>query len=676
MSILAFRARLEPQRVFLTMKLTAGLLTILTALLSNNVYGQSYKVVTIAGSDTVRDGFAATTSLLHAPEAAAIDSAGNLYIADYGANRVRKVSPSGIITTVAGGGWGGYSGDGGPASEAEMDGPIAVAVDRRNNLYIADYNNNYIRKVAAGTGIISTVAGNGSSDASGDGGPAIAAGFDPAHVAVDSAGNLYISDFINDRVRKVDAKTGIITTVAGSGVTGYSGDTGAATVATLNGPTAVAVDSAGVLYICDQWNHAIRKVGTDGKIATLVGNGSYGDEGDHGPTAQAALVLPDTIALDSTGTKLYISNFDRIRVVDLASAIISAFAGSGDIGFSGDGGGALGAMFRRPLGLAVAMNGDVYIADTGNYRVRRVHNGLIETIAGSNVKDGGAATSAYLASPEAVQPLANGDFVIADTGNNRIRKVPSVDDRIVTFAGTGMRGTTSGRIASPSSMCLDPSGNIIFLDFGNSRIQRTTPQGAMSTIAGSSTARTGFAGDGGLATSALLKGPTSVACDSAGNIYIADSGNNRVRKVDGTTQIITTVAGNGQTGATGIGGAATSAPVTPIALAVDAGGNLFIADARSRVLKVAASSGVISMFAGTGAAGYSGDGGPALSAKMFMPSGLAFDSAATSTSLILGTTSSARSLLQGSSAPSPETEIPDSIVNRARPWKHRWNRSA
>ena len=220
----------------------------------------------------------------------AVDASGNLYIADTGNNRIRKVSATGIITTVAGNGSAGYSGDGGPATSAQLDGPEGVAVDGSGNLYIADTCNNRIRKVSA-TGIITTVAGNGSAGYSGDGGPATSAQLSlPAGVAVDGSGNLYIADSGNNRIRKVSA-TGIITTVAGNGSPGYSGDGGPATSAQLNQPAGVAVDASGNLYIADSSNNRIRKVSATGIITTVAGNGFDGYSGDGGPATSAATQL-------------------------------------------------------------------------------------------------------------------------------------------------------------------------------------------------------------------------------------------------------------------------------------------------------------------------------------------------------------------------------------------------
>lgn len=590
-------------------------------------FAQTYNIVTVAGSDTLRDGSAATSACLKRPYSVVMDAAGNLFIADADSNRVRKVSTAGVITTVAGTGLPGFSGDSGPAKNAQLDMPSGLAVDKSGNLYIADIGNSRIRKVAAATGIITTVAGNGSDTPSGDGGPATSAGVDPYGITLDSAGNLYIADFWNDVIRKVDAVSGNITTIVGTGGTGYTGDSGSATSATLNGPVSVAFDSTGNLYISDQYNNAVRRVTPDGIINTFVGTGTLGDSGDNGQAAQATLFLPDAVSVDTTNSKLYVLSFDRIRVVDLNSKVISAYAGSGDIGFSGDGGGALAAKFYTPIDVFAAANSDVFVADSGNYRVRRIRAGMIETVAGTDVKDGGLATAAYLNGPEKVAIAANGDLYISDTYHNRIRKVAAVDGRISTIAGNGNHGYSSGRIGAPGGIVIDSTGNIIFADFDNHRVQRITPGGSMTTIVGAaSLPKSGFSGDGGIAGSALLKNPSDVAIDAAGNLFIVDYGNFRVRKVDAATGLISTVAGNGRPGLSGIGGPATQATMIPSGVAADAAGNLYIADLNSRVLKVA-TSGTVTIAAGTGLAGYSGDGKAATSAQLAAPSTVAVDAA-------------------------------------------------
>ena len=318
------------------------------------------------------DGERATAARLSFPEGVAVDGAGNLYIADRGNHRIRKVGPDGIITTLAGtgaGGGGRFGGDGGPATAAQLSFPEGMAVDGAGNLYIADRGNHRIRKVGPG-GIITTLAGTGRSAFGGDGGPAIAAQLDePVGVAVDGAGNLYIADKNNSRIRKV-GPGGIITTLAGTGRSAFGGDGGPATAAQFNSPEGVAVDGAGNLYIADRGNHRIRKVRPGGIITTLAGTGGPAFGGDGGPATAAALRLPKGVDIDGAGN-LYIadSRNHRIRKVGL-DGIITTLAGTGVRGFGGDGGPATAAQFNSPEGVAVDGAGNLYIADRGNHRIR------------------------------------------------------------------------------------------------------------------------------------------------------------------------------------------------------------------------------------------------------------------------------------------------------------------
>ena len=550
----------------------------------------------------------------------AVDGAGNLYIADFNNHRIRKVNSAGVISTVAGTGTAGFSGDGGAATAAQLRNPQDVALDAAGNLYIVDTGDHRIRKVNS-AGVISTVAGSGAQGFSGDGGAATAAQLNqPRGVALDGAGNLYIADWANHRIRKVDVSSGNISTVAGTGTAGFSGDGGAATSAQLDNPYGVAVDGASNLYIADENNNRIRKVNSSGNISTVAGTGTAGFSGDGGAATSAQLDNPYVVALDGAGN-LYIADGGNHRIRKVNSAgVISTVAGSGAQGFGGDGGAATAALLNFPIDVAPDALGNLYIAEWVNNRIRKVDSdGNITTVAGRE----------QLNEPRGVAPDGAGNLYIADTDNHRIHKVDSAGV-ISTVAGSGTAGfsgdggaAVSAQLDNPSDVAPDGAGNLYIADVVNQRIRKVDSAGVISTVAGSGTA--GFSGDGGAATAAQLDGPTDVALDGAGNLYISDGLNHRIRKVDSSGNI-STVAGTGTQGYGGDGGAATAAQLdTPADVALDGAGNLYIVDNNNHRIRKVDSAGNISTVAGTGTAGFSGDGGAAMAALLNHPVGVALD---------------------------------------------------
>lgn len=343
-------------------------------LLASTTVSVAQTITTVAGTGIAGyngDNVQATSTALKRPAAIAMDGSGNLFIADAENQRIRKVATDGTITTVAGSGTAGFSGDGGAAIDAKISNPIGIAIDGNGNLFIADWNNQRIRKVNS-NGTITTVAGTGIQGFSGDGGPATNARLTaPSGVAVDGNGNLFIVDNANHRIRKVDLN-GIITTVAGTGIQGYNGDGIQATSARLNFPEDVAVDGTGNLFIADWNNHRVRKVGTDGIITTVAGNGQLFFSGDGGPAVNATLRYPSGITLDGSGN-LFISDQTNHRIRRVSTTgIISTIAGNGTAGFSGDGGLATNAALNGPAGLATDGSGNLFITDVDNHRIRRV----------------------------------------------------------------------------------------------------------------------------------------------------------------------------------------------------------------------------------------------------------------------------------------------------------------
>ena len=648
-------------------------------LLATAAAAQVYTIETIAGGgDGVGDDGPAISAKLTEPTGVAVDAAGNIYIADTFNNRIRKVDTSGTISTFAGTSVGtrdyGFNGDGGPADRALLDLPRGVVVDAVGNVYIADMDNHRIRMVDT-SGIIHTIAGTGEDGFGGDGGPAVQAQLNyPGGVAVDGAGNVYIADAENHRIRKVDT-SGIIHTIAGSGVGGATRDGGLAVESDLFLPVDVAVDGAGNMYIAD--NSRVSKVDILGIIRTFGGTGpeetgvlAFGPRGvavdavgnvyftdpslpgirkvdvSGAISTVVELVkednLPRGLAVDTSGIVYFTDNINyRVYKVD-ASGALTTIAGLGVGDYIGDGGPATKVKLEFTEYVAVDGTGNVYIQDFS--RIRKVDaSGIVDTIAGGGERDssgdGVPATGTFLDRPRGVAVDGAGNIYIAEGNRHRIRKVDTLGV-IHTIAGTGELGfggdggpATSAMLASPLGVAVDALGNVYIADALNHRIRRIDILGVIETIAGSGDGVseenfTGdYGGDAGPATSALLARPDNVAVDDMGNVYIADTFNHRIRKVD-ALGIIDTIAGTGERGFGGDGGPAVQAQLNyPGGVAVDGAGNVYIADAENHRIRVVDSTGVIRTIAGTGEDGFGGDGGPAVQAQLNYPSGMALDDA-------------------------------------------------
>ncbi len=617
----------------------------------------------------------ALSSSIGYPGGVARDESGNSYIADSYSNRVFKVDASGTLTVFAGdgssiGGEGGYSGDGGPATSAELSRPEGIAVDSSGDVFIADTDNSVIREVMAATGIITTVAGTSYSTTdtckySGDGGLATSAYLcQPGGVYVDGNSNIFIADTVNSVIREVLASGGNIQTVAGTGTLGYSGDGAAATSAQLDLPNGVFVDGSGNIFIADTYNSVIREVvATNGNIQTIAGEYyayvTCNYSGDSGPATSAQLCLPSGVSVDSSGN-IFIADTDNseIREVLASTDDIEDFAGTGGTaGSSGDGGPAPSAELNDPNGLFLDASGNVFIADTENSAIREVSSGTIQTFAGNYTVaysgDGSAATNASLYADGGVFVDGSGNVFIADTYNCAIREVLATTGDIQTVAGNGTCGysgdgaaATSAQINEPYGVFVDSLGDIFIVDTKNCLIREVVAAtGYIQTVAGNpaSVGVGGYSGDGGAATSAQLDDPQSVFVDSLGDIFIADTVNSAIRCVVGTAGgclgstlavgDITTVAGTGTVPcsdpatACGDGGLASAAQLNfPAGVFVGAFGNLFIADTiDSKIREVVAATGNIQTVAGTGVAGYSGDGGPATNGQLDDPYGVSVD---------------------------------------------------
>jgi sugar lactone lactonase YvrE len=588
--------------------------------------GQTTDIIsTLAGGGP--NAVPATGANLQYPTNTAVDSSGNYYIVEGSEggqqHRVFKVSSTGTLTVLAGNGFPGYSGDGGPATAAQLYYPGAVAVDSSDNVYIADTYNLRIRKVTASTGIITTIAGNGNGGYSGDGGPATNATiYYPNGVAVDNAGNVYIADTDNVVIRKVNT-AGVISTVAGNNTSGFSGDGGPATSAQLSYPESVAVDGSGNIYIADTSNYRVRKVTSAGTISTIVGNGTPGFSGVYG------------IASDSAG-RLFIADYANCAIRELKSGKISTVAGEGQsCGYSGDGSSATSAQLYYPFGVAVDASDNMYIADSYNLRIRKAAvGGTINTVAGNDTLyfagSGTPATGASLYYPTGAVPDASGNVYIADQRNCIVRKVDTTGT-ITTLAGTpgscGYSGdggaATSAMLNQPQKAVADSTGNVYIADFYNCAIRKVTvATGIITTYAGNESC--GYSGDGGPATSAQLFYASGLALDASNNLYIADQYNQVIRKVT-SSGTISTIAGTNVAGYSGDGGLATAAELYyPEDVAVSASGNIYIADSYNQRIRLI-NAGVISTFAGNGATGFQADDVPAIETSLYYPMGVSVD---------------------------------------------------
>lgn len=587
---------------------------------------------TIAGRG-LGEGGSSTAALFRNPNAVATDKDGNLFIVDQDSAKIFKVSAAGIITTLAGTGTQGTNGDDGPALEAQLNYPSGIAIDNSGNIFIIDSYNYCIRKINK-AGIISTVAGTGTQGFSGDGGEATRAKLDNVTgIAVNADGELFIADSNNNRIRKV-SKSGIITTIAGNGSAGFSGDNGPATAAGLMLPSDVTVDSLGNLYIADKFNHRIRKVDTNGNITTVGGNGTSGSNGDGGSALSAQIQYPSSVAVDSTGNIFFADDANaRIRRIT-PSGLINTVAGNGTWGFSGDGGLATAAQFDGSSDITVDAAFNLYIADTNNNRVRKVDStGTISTVAGSSShgSDDGSAIAATFGARGSLTPDFDGNLFMADSDNHRVLKITTAG-RISTIAGDGTDGysgdngpAAAAKLGNPTGILFDRSGNLLIVDNAKSVIRKITPTGTITTVVGNGA--WGYSGDEGPALKAQLNNPSGIAQDRIGNLYIADTNNNRIRKItaDG---IIKTIAGIGIPGNTGDGGPAKAARISyPRSIAVNSSGDVFIADETNFRIRKINAEGIITTIAGNGIEGYSGDGGFATSAKLETPTGIAVDSA-------------------------------------------------
>jgi len=617
----------------LSPSLSTGLLSAaLVMAASTQATAQELTFTTLAGlaqSSGSADGPASLAGF-GGPQGVAVDSAGNVYVADSNNKTIRKVTPAGVVTTLAGLAGSSGSADG-TGSAARFYYPASVAVDSAGNVYVADAisnddsnNNNTIRKITP-AGVVTTLAGLARSSGSADGTGSATRFFSPQGVAVDSAGNVYVADFRNCTIRKV-TPGGVVTTLAGLAGSSGSAD-GTGSDARFEYPYGVAVDSAGNVYVADTSNSTIRKVTPAGVVTTLAGlAGSSGSA--NGTGSAARFKNPWGVAVDSAGT-VYVADTwnSTIRKVT-PGGVVTTLAGLAGTYGSADGTGSA-ARFDATYGVAVDNAGNLYVAD-GNQAIRKVTPaGLVTTLAGtlSYGSANGTGSAARFFKPSGVAVDSAGNVYVADMRNHTIRKVTPAGV-VTTLAGlAGSSGSANGtgsaaRFFNPSGVAVDSAGNVYVADYYNSTIRKVTPGGVVTTLAG--VARSPGSDDG-TGSAARFNYPYSVAVSSAGDVYVADTYNHTIRKVT-PGGVVTTLAGLAGSYGTDDGTGSDALFNYPYGVAVDSAGDVYVADTENHTIRKVTPNSVVTTFAGL-AGSYGSDDGTGSAAQFYLPYGVAVDSA-------------------------------------------------
>jgi uncharacterized protein (TIGR03437 family) len=625
----------------------------------------AYVVRTIVGHDAGGDGGLATNALVPFPTKVVTDAAGNAYVSEI-SGPIRSIGADGVITTIA-----------------TATNPYGLALDGSGNLYIAQNGTCVISRLNLQTGALTTVAGNGKCVAGPDGPASSTSFFVPESLVFDSQGRLIVAEQYSYRIRRIDLTAGTVTTIAGTGSSGATGDGGPATAAQIGTPADLARDSLGNIFFPDSVNCVIRKIDTSGVIHTVAGTaGKCAFAGDGGSATAATLNGPRSVAVSPDGSVLYEGETGsfRVRQIHLDTNKITTYAGTGVEGLSGDGGPATQAKLGWPWGLAFDKSGNLLEADYLDSRVRMIDSlGNIKSFAGtaSDSGDGGPAIAATLNGPDAAVPDGKGGLIISDSANRKIRQVtpPGVISLVAGtnfFDGTtgdggpaknaglgfayGLTADSTGTIYFtealgnarkisngiiseitttslnfPVAIAVDPTRTYVYVtEYSGARIVRLEiATGIATTFAGLGAPGTsgsgGYDGDGP-ANQHKLNTPGSVAVDGSGNVYVLDNGNYLIRRINPSSGAMTTVAGNRQNTSAGDGGPATAASITNLSgLAVDTSGNIFFSEG-AKIRRVDGLTGTISTIAGTGTAGFAGDGGPALKAQLVGANGMSVDS--------------------------------------------------
>jgi len=579
-------------------------------------------------------------------------SNGNLIIADYIFNIIWQINNLGQLNVIAGTGMDGYSGDDNLAINAELSGPHDLVIDKNDNIYFSDLNNQVYRKIDYETGIITTIAGNGKIGRKGDGGLAINAEMDCyCGIAISKEGDIYLSSEWSNNIRIIDNKTGIISLYAGYlsenissdfnkykpiiaeklSLGGFSGDGGPKELAAFNHPEHLAFDSTGDLYVCDNSNDRIRKIDIKtGIVSTVFGNGDKSSNGDGGLAINASTLMPDALCIDKKDNIYVGEKYGfRIRKIESKTGIVTTVAGNGNPGFGKEDVIATDTECNSvEVGIHVK-DDNVFYSDCSG-RVRKIDSkGYVSTILGGiSIHDNEDSLEAFLASPFGISLSSNGDIYIADTWNQRIRKIDASDNTISTIAGTGARAyggdeglAIDAHLGNPYGVSVNSKNEIYISDTRHSHIRMIDLDGIIHNVAGS--AFPWDKGDGGPALSSNLIHSRSIIHDINDNIFFGDSGVGKIRKIDYTTGIITTYAGIGVSGYDGDNKLAISAKlVSPADLSFDKFGNLYFADEGAHVIRKIDINGIITTLAGNGIQGFTEDGIKAINANIDSPSGI------------------------------------------------------
>ena len=668
-------------RAVFVLMLALGCLIALSAQAQSN-YPLPYNFNTFAGNAYGGNG-TGNQAIFNNPYATAVDSAGNVYVADTSNSAVRKITAAGVVTTLAG--LAGTSGiTNGTGSDARFGYLNGIAVDRAGNVYVTDGAYHIVRKITP-AGVVTTLAGTPGVTGSADGTGSAARFYSPFGIAVDSAGNLYVTDLNNHTIRKI-TPAGVVTTVAGAaGVIGSTDGSGSA--AQFHYPAGIAVDSVGNVYVADTYNYTIRKITSAGSVSTFAGTaGVYGSA--NGTGSAALFSFPNGVAVG--GENVYVADTWNCTIRKITSArVVTTVAGSGAAGNVNGTGSA--AQFNYPYGLSATSTGTIYVADSYNREIRKITSAsAVTTLAGSATTDGGGVgstngtgraarffnpngvtvtgTTVYVADsnnstirkitstgvvtsfagiarrpgsadgmgsvaqfqyPNGVAADKAGNVYVADTSNNTIRKITSAGV-VTTLAGmAGVTGSADGTGSAaqfyyPYAVAVDASGNVYVTDTYNFTVRKITPGGVVTTLAGLAGNSGSIDGNGSAARFSYLYG---IAVDSVGNVYVPDSGYNTVRKIT-PAGIVTTLAGTPGVSGSADGTGSTARFNGPYGIAADSVNNVYVGDYNNQVIRKITPTGVVTTLAGV-AGSYGIADGMGRSARFLTPAGIAIASSGT-----------------------------------------------